>query len=148
MATGDDGCCWSLPETPMDVAFGMEDRMVAAGLVDGSVLVLPNQILGVVGEHIDYPIERLSITSDRMVLASTSHDKSIKLWDLSYLHEDEGTDSEGVEEEEEQKVSTPVPSEDSDSEDKGGKRRKQRKGKDSGGKKGKQNANPTFFDDL
>lgn len=138
------------PES-VDALIKFDEDTILTGSSDGIiriVQVLPNQILGVVGEHIDYPIERLSITSDRMVLASTSHDKSIKLWDLSYLHEDEGTDSEGVEEEEEQKVSTPVPSEDSDSEDKGGKRRKQRKGKDSGGKKGKQNAYPTFFDDL
>lgn len=39
MAAEDNCCSWLLHETPMDVAFGAEDRMVAAGLVDGSVWV-------------------------------------------------------------------------------------------------------------
>ena len=39
MAAEETCCSWLLHETPMDVAFGAEDRMVAAGLVDGSVWV-------------------------------------------------------------------------------------------------------------
>lgn len=39
MAAEETCCSWLLHETPMDVAFGAEDRIVAAGLVDGSVWV-------------------------------------------------------------------------------------------------------------
>mmetsp|Transcript_4136 Transcript_4136/g.26129 ORF Transcript_4136/g.26129 Transcript_4136/m.26129 type:complete len:323 (+) Transcript_4136:350-1318(+) len=138
------------PES-VDALIKFDEDTILTGSSDGIiriVQVLPNKILGVVGEHIDYPIERLGITSDRMVLASTSHDKSVKLWDISFLHEDEGTGSEEDEEENKPEATTPVQAEDSDSEGGGGKRRKKRKGKDAGDKKGKASVHPSFFDDL
>lgn len=138
------------PES-VDALIKFDEDTILTGSSDGIiriVQVLPNKILGVIGEHIDYPIERLGITSDRMVLASTSHDKSVKLWDISFLHEDEGTGSEEEEEENKPEATTPVQAEDSDSEGEGGKRRKKRKGKDAGDKKGKASVDPGFFDDL
>lgn len=41
------------------------------------------QMEGVIGEHMDCPIERLAITNDRTWLASASHDNVVKLWDIS-----------------------------------------------------------------
>ncbi|KAL0234987.1 hypothetical protein GEMRC1_001569 [Eukaryota sp. GEM-RC1] len=52
------------------------------------VSVLPNQLLGVLGEHGQFPVERMSKSYDGQVLASTSHDNCVKLWDLSVFYED------------------------------------------------------------
>ena len=42
----------------------------------------------------DYPIERLAMSADRSVLASASHDNSVKLWDLAKLGDDDDDDAE------------------------------------------------------
>ncbi len=51
----------------------------------------------------DFPVERLALSYDRRVLASTSHDSVVKLWDMGLLLEDddeedgEGEEGEGEE---------------------------------------------------
>lgn len=50
----------------------------------------------------DYPIERLSVSPDRTVLASASHDNSVKLWDLTQLAEGDEDDEDAGEEEAEE----------------------------------------------
>lgn len=42
--------------------------------------------------HTDFPIERLALRSDGQVLASASHDQTVKLWDLA-ADEDEDEES-------------------------------------------------------
>ncbi|GLI62678.1 hypothetical protein VaNZ11_005354 [Volvox africanus] len=78
---------------------GFDDDTLLTGSSDGGVRVvgvLPNRLLGILGQHNgDFPVERLALSSDRRVLASTSHDAAVKLWDLSVLlDEDDGDDEE------------------------------------------------------
>lgn len=43
----------------------------------------------------DYPIERLAVSRDRAVLASASHDNTVKLWDLGALEDGSDEEDEG-----------------------------------------------------
>jgi len=43
------------------------------------VQIHPNKLLGVVGDHEDFPIEVLAQNFDRSVLGSASHDNKIKV---------------------------------------------------------------------
>ncbi|GLC46097.1 hypothetical protein PLESTB_001033100 [Pleodorina starrii] len=85
------------PESVQALVAFDEDTLLT-GSSDGGVRVvgvLPNRLLGILGQHNgDFPVERLALSSDRRVLASTSHDAAVKLWDLAVLHDDEGDDDE------------------------------------------------------
>lgn len=49
------------------------------------VSILPNKVLGVLGEHGEYPIERIRLSGDGRYIGSCSHDKTVKFWDLENL---------------------------------------------------------------
>lgn len=76
----------------------LDEDTIVTGSSDGLLRILslqPNKMLGVLGAHADYPIERLTLSEDARWLASASHDSTIKVWDLSVLHDDD--DEEGAE---------------------------------------------------
>jgi ATP-dependent RNA helicase DOB1 len=81
------------PES-VDALVKFDEDTVITGSSDGLlrvVNILPNKLIGVLGGHADeLPVERLALSADRAVLASTAHDSCVKLWDLSILQEDEG----------------------------------------------------------
>ncbi|EDQ92783.1 uncharacterized protein MONBRDRAFT_21907 [Monosiga brevicollis MX1] len=53
----------------------------------GSVVsVLPNKVLGVLGEHNAYPIERVRLSGDEAYLASCSHDKTVRFWSTDAIN--------------------------------------------------------------
>jgi WD40 repeat protein len=58
------------------------------------VNILPNKLLGIIGEHEDFPVERLAMSRDRKYMASCSHDNSIKFWNVSYLWNEDEDDEE------------------------------------------------------
>ncbi|EFJ42378.1 hypothetical protein VOLCADRAFT_107315 [Volvox carteri f. nagariensis] len=98
-------CSDRLPGHPESVQalVAFDESTLLTGSSDGGVRVvgvLPNRLLGILGQHNeDFPVERLALSNDRRVLASTSHDSAVKLWDLSVLLEDDGDeDDEGDEE--------------------------------------------------
>ncbi|CAM6097275.1 unnamed protein product [Calypogeia fissa] len=150
----------------VDALLKLDEDTIITGSSDGIIRVvsiLPNKMIGVVGEHADYPIERLAFSSDKAMLGSVSHDHTVKLWDVKYLLEE---DDDAVDEEDKQEDvagssrsnneevavdnsnATPVSmvvdsDEDTDTEKSGSKKKK--KGKQSVGK-GKKNSN--FFEDL
>ena len=65
-----------------------------------AVHILPNRFVGTVGEHDDFPVERMRLSRDGDTLASCSHDQSIKFWDVSHLktlHVDPGSKKKDAE---------------------------------------------------
>ena len=50
-----------------------------------AVHILPNRFLGVLGRHGDLAVENLSLSRDKNLLASCSHDQTIKFWNLDLL---------------------------------------------------------------
>ncbi|GFR80130.1 WD repeat-containing protein 55-like, partial [Elysia marginata] len=50
------------------------------------VHVLPNRVLGVVGQHLeDFPVEAISKSADASCVASCSHDQHVKFWNIEEL---------------------------------------------------------------
>lgn len=85
----------------VDALVAFDEDTIISGSSDGALRVLsvqPNQLLGVIGEYGEgTPVERLALSWDHRMAASTSHESAVRLWDLSCLHDDSG-DEEGEEE--------------------------------------------------
>ena len=59
---------------------------ILAGTDDGNLRALsvqPNAVLALVGQHEDGGVERLALSRDGKLVASTSHGESVQFWDLS-----------------------------------------------------------------
>lgn len=50
-----------------------------------AVSLLPNRVVGSVGQHMGEPIEEIACSWDKRFLASCAHDQLIKFWDISNL---------------------------------------------------------------
>ena len=96
-----------------------DESSVLTGSSDGIIRVLsiqPNKMVGVLGEHGEFDIERMAMSEDGAVLASVSHDNTIKLWDLSILVDDDDSGDDDGEEADEEKEEEEI-DESSDDED-------------------------------
>ncbi|XP_021375127.1 WD repeat-containing protein 55-like [Mizuhopecten yessoensis] len=76
------------PGHPMsvDCMVAVTDNILCTGSSDGivrAVNILPNRFLGVLGDHDEFPVENLSLSHDGNLLASCSHDQTIKFWNTS-----------------------------------------------------------------
>lgn len=138
------------------VAF--DEETVLTGSSDGLIRVLsiqPNKMLGVLGEHSDFDIERIALKGDVMCLASISHDSSLKLWNTGLLLDDDDDDQEDNEDNDQDERSDSDDSDDSD--DDGvrgkGKRTADERGRNKGAhkipkKQSKKEHASNFFADL
>lgn len=54
-------------------------------LLTRAVNLLPNRVIGCIGQHAGEPIEELAKSWDARFLASSAHDQLIKFWDISSL---------------------------------------------------------------
>ncbi|XP_073330961.1 WD repeat-containing protein 55 [Pagrus major] len=64
------------------------DNIMCTASMDGyirAVNLLPNRVLGCIGQHVGEPIEELAKSWDSRFLASSAHDQLIKFWDISSL---------------------------------------------------------------
>lgn len=106
------------PET-VDCMLRVDESTVVTGSSDGLLRVvslLPNKVLGVVGDHQDFPVEGMRFSRDRKFICSFAHDEIIRSWDISVLNEADAADTNEMEMDE-GASSKPKSSFDSDSSD-------------------------------
>eukprot|EP00743_Colponemidia_sp_Colp-15_P003607 GILK01003890.1.p1 GENE.GILK01003890.1~~GILK01003890.1.p1 ORF type:complete len:372 (-),score=71.69 GILK01003890.1:117-1232(-) len=77
----------------VDTMIAIDPDTVITGSSDGmlrAVSILPNKILSVIGQHSsgdeDFDIERIALSRDGQLIASCSHDMTVKFWNISYLY--------------------------------------------------------------
>nr|XP_046236102.1 WD repeat-containing protein 55 [Scatophagus argus] len=64
------------------------DSIMCTASMDGyirGINLLPNRVIGCIGQHVGEPIEELAKSWDSRFLASSAHDQLIKFWDISSL---------------------------------------------------------------
>jgi len=75
------------PES-IDTIVKISENVIVTGSSDGLIRVveiLPNRLIGVIGSHDSFPIERLKLSRDSALLGSCSHDSTVKFWNVSYF---------------------------------------------------------------
>ena len=73
--------------------------------------------MGIVGEHADFPIERIKLAPNHKYLASCSHDDLIKFWNVEYLFDPVGSDEEEEDEDDDDGTKDKDDDADADSDD-------------------------------
>ncbi|NXG17934.1 WDR55 protein, partial [Grallaria varia] len=79
---------FALRAESVDCMVPITDSIVCVGSLDGvirAVNVLPNRVVGCVGQHLGEPIEQLAVAAGGALLASSAHDQKVKFWDVSAL---------------------------------------------------------------
>ncbi len=100
LKNGDWGnICTRFPGHPesVDALQVIEEDTIVTGSSDGMlrvVSVMPNKLLGLIGEHGDFPIEAIGMSYNKSLLASASHDNLIKFWNIDYLFDEDGDDEQ------------------------------------------------------
>ncbi|XP_038270362.1 WD repeat-containing protein 55 [Dermochelys coriacea] len=72
----------------VDCMVPVTENVLCTGSIDGvirAVNILPNRVIGSVGQHLGEPIEQLAKSHTGQLLASTGHDQKVKFWDISSL---------------------------------------------------------------
>eukprot|EP00598_Pedospumella_elongata_P002341 CAMPEP_0184973698 /NCGR_PEP_ID=MMETSP1098-20130426/5365_1 /TAXON_ID=89044 /ORGANISM="Spumella elongata, Strain CCAP 955/1" /LENGTH=448 /DNA_ID=CAMNT_0027496169 /DNA_START=46 /DNA_END=1392 /DNA_ORIENTATION=- len=89
------------PET-VDSMWKIDESTVITGSSDGFLRVVslhPNKILGVIGDHEEFPVEGMCASRDGRVLGSFAHDEVIRFWDISMFVDDDGDEFDAEDEE-------------------------------------------------
>jgi len=88
------------PES-VDAILAVGDDVLCTGSSDGLLRVVKVQpgidLIGVLGDHDGFPVERLAVNRDASLVASLSHDSIVRFWDateLNQLDDDEGNDGD------------------------------------------------------
>ncbi|XP_017348830.1 WD repeat-containing protein 55 isoform X2 [Ictalurus punctatus] len=79
---------FALQAESVDCIVPITDSILCTASMDGvirAVNILPNRVVGSVGQHIGEPIEEIACSWDKRFLASCAHDQLIKFWDISGL---------------------------------------------------------------
>ncbi|KAM9130448.1 WD repeat-containing protein 55 isoform 1-T1 [Pangshura tecta] len=72
----------------IDCMVPVTENVLCTGSIDGvirAVNILPNRVIGSVGQHLGEPIEQLAKSHTGQLLASCGHDQKVKFWDISSL---------------------------------------------------------------
>ncbi|XP_053320137.1 WD repeat-containing protein 55 [Spea bombifrons] len=72
----------------IDCMVPITDNIVCTGSMDGvirAINILPNRVVGSIGQHPGEPIEQLAKSPNGNLLASCAHDQKVKFWDVSSL---------------------------------------------------------------
>ncbi|XP_028298255.1 WD repeat-containing protein 55 [Gouania willdenowi] len=79
---------FALRAESVDCMVPLSDSIMCCGSTDGyirAVSLLPNRVIGCVGQHVGEPIEELGLSCDARFLLSCAHDRLLKFWDVSAL---------------------------------------------------------------
>ena len=90
------------PET-IDCMYKIDESTVMTGSSDGlirAVSVQPNKMIGVLGDHEEFPVEGMYASTDGKFMASFSHDNLVRFNDISMFCDDDDDTEEQAEEEE------------------------------------------------
>ncbi|KYQ94247.1 WD40 repeat-containing protein [Tieghemostelium lacteum] len=88
------------PES-VDSLVKINEQTLFTGSEDGMIRyvgIKPKKLLGVVGEHSNFPLETMAVSRDKRYLGSISHDLTLKFWNVMSFYEEE--EEQGEEEEE------------------------------------------------
>ncbi|KAF7643835.1 hypothetical protein LDENG_00232450 [Lucifuga dentata] len=72
----------------VDCIVPVTDSIMCTASMDGyirAVNLLPNRVIGCIGQHVGEPIEALATSRDARFLISCAHDQLVKFWDISSL---------------------------------------------------------------
>lgn len=107
----------------IDALLKVDEDTLLTGSSDGLIRVVqihPDKFVGVLGNHEDFPVEKLQWNSNRETVGSMSHDNYIRLWDANILHEnsdDEAEEDSGLKQSTAARLPEREPSKKDDSED-------------------------------
>jgi WD repeat-containing protein 55 len=79
----------------IDCMLKLDEATVLTGSSDGRIRVmsvLPNRILGILGDHEELPVEGIRRSHDESMIASFSHDEVVRFYDTKLLFEDMAVD--------------------------------------------------------
>ncbi|XP_007899191.1 WD repeat-containing protein 55 [Callorhinchus milii] len=74
----------------IDCIIPITENILCAACMDGvirAVNILPNRVIGSVGQHPGESIEQIAKSHEENFLASCAHDQKVKFWDISDLHD-------------------------------------------------------------
>jgi WD40 repeat protein len=91
------------PES-IDCMLKVDESTVLTGSSDGLIRCLglfPHKLVGVIGDHEDFPVEAMRADRSQRLLGSIAHDSVLRFWDISMFAEDEDEDEDegGLEDE-------------------------------------------------
>lgn len=72
----------------VDCIVPITDSILCAASMDGvirAISIMPNRVVGSIGQHLGEPIEEIARSRDTRFLASCAHDQLIKFWDISSI---------------------------------------------------------------
>ncbi|KAK1343371.1 hypothetical protein QTO34_016151 [Cnephaeus nilssonii] len=79
---------FALRAESIDCMVPVTDSLLCTGSTDGvirAVNILPNRVVGTVGQHAGEPVEELALSHCGRFLASSGHDQCLKFWDMAQL---------------------------------------------------------------
>ncbi|KDO29054.1 hypothetical protein SPRG_06109 [Saprolegnia parasitica CBS 223.65] len=75
----------------------VDEDTILTGSSDGIIRVVqihPNKLLGLIGDHEDFPVEVLEFSHDRRIVGSVSHSDKVQFWDVGYLFDEDDEDDD------------------------------------------------------
>ncbi|TYZ57351.1 hypothetical protein PybrP1_010556 [[Pythium] brassicae (nom. inval.)] len=141
----------------VDAMLKIDEDTILTGSSDGIIRVVqlhPNKLLGLIGDHEDFPVEVLKFSHDKKLVGSVSHTNKVHFWDVGYLFDDDddGDDDEEelADDDENLETKPPAPTEDADMQDAGSddSDSDDDAGASTGGRRVLPTARETFFSDL
>ncbi|TRY59383.1 hypothetical protein DNTS_004293 [Danionella cerebrum] len=79
---------FALRAESVDCIVPITDSILCTASTDGvirAISILPNRVVGSIGQHVGEPIEEIARCRETHFLASCAHDQLVKFWDISSL---------------------------------------------------------------